>query len=76
MVNALKKNLLPLPAVTCGKSTKRSPWWYDQANEDKSRLVAERVRALEVLHSLKLKNKLSAEQKQETYFLSDEEKGK
>jgi len=38
--------------------------------------VAERVRALEVLHSLKLKNKLSAEQKQETYFLSDEEKGK
>jgi hypothetical protein len=39
-------------------------------------LVAERVQALGVLYSLKLKNKLSAEQKQETHLLNNEEKVK
>jgi hypothetical protein len=76
MVNAPKKNFSPLPAGKYGKSTKQSTHRHDQANEGKSGLVAERVRALGALGSLRSKKKLAAEKRQETHVLSNEEKGK
>jgi hypothetical protein len=76
MVNALKKNFSPLPAGRYGKSTKRSTQRHHQANEVKSSLDAERVRALGALPSLRSKKKLAAEKRQETNFLSNEEKEK
>jgi len=42
----------------------------------KSGLEAERVRALGALHSLRSKKQLVAEKRQETHFLSNEEKEK
>jgi len=74
MVNAPKKNLSPLPAGKYGKSTKQSTQQRHQANEGKRGLEAERVRALGALRSLRSKKKLAAEKKQETHFLSNEEK--
>jgi hypothetical protein len=76
MVNAPKKNFSPLPAGKYGKSTKQSTHRLQQMNEGKSGLVAERVRALGALRSLRSKKKLAAEKRQETHFLCNEEKEK
>ena len=76
MVNAPKKNFSPLPAGKYGKSKKRSTQRRHQANEGKSGLVAERIRALGALRSLRSKKKLAAEKRRETHFLSNEEKEK
>jgi len=61
MVNAPKKNILPLPAGSYSKSMKRSTQRHHQANEGKSGLEAERNRALGALRSLRSKKKLEAE---------------
>jgi hypothetical protein len=61
MVNAPKKNFSSLPAVRNGQSTKWSTQRRHQANEGKSGLEAERIRALGALHSLRSKKKLAAE---------------
>jgi len=74
MVNAPKKNLTPLPAGKYGKSTKQSTQRCHRANEGKSGLQAERVRAIGALRSFRFKKKLVAEKKRETHFLSNEEK--
>jgi hypothetical protein len=42
----------------------------------KSGLVADMVRALGGLHSMRSKKKLAAEKRQETHFLSNEQKEK
>jgi hypothetical protein len=76
MVNALKKHFTPLPAGRYGKSTKRSTQRRHHANEGKSSLEAERIRALGALRSLRSKKKLAAEKRRETHFLSNEEKEK
>jgi len=76
MVNAPKKNFSPLPAGRDGKSTKRSTQRRHQANEGKSGLEAERVRAIGALRSFRSKKKLVAEKRQEKHFLSNEEKEK
>jgi hypothetical protein len=62
MVNAPKNNFSPLLAGRYGKLTKQSTQRRHHANEGKSGLEAERVRALGALRSLKSKNQLSAEQ--------------
>jgi len=74
MVNAPKENLSALPAGKYGKSTKQCTRRRHQANEWKSGLEAERVRALGALSSLRSRKKLVAEKKRETHFLSNEEK--
>jgi len=74
MVNALKKNLSPLPVGKYYKSTKKSTRPRHQANTDRSDLEAEMVRALGALRSLRSKKKLSVEKRRETHFLSNEEK--
>jgi hypothetical protein len=61
MVNATKKNFSPLPAGRSGKSTKRSTQRRHHANEGKTGLEAETVRALGALRSLRSKKKLAAE---------------
>jgi len=61
MVNAPKKNFSPLPAGRYGKSKKLSTQQRQQANEGSSGLVAERIRALGALRSLRSKKKLAAE---------------
>jgi len=76
MVNALKKNFSPLPAGRYDKSKTRSTQRRHQANESKSGLVAERIRPLGALCSLKSKKKLGAEKRRETHCLSNEEKEK
>jgi len=76
MVNAPNKNFSPLPAGKYGKSTKQSTRRRHQANAGMSGLVAERVRALGALRSLRSEKKLAAEKRQETHFLSNEEKEK
>jgi len=43
MVNAPKKNLLPLPAGKYGELTKRSTLQHHQANQGRSGLEAELV---------------------------------
>jgi len=76
MVNVPKKNFSPLQAGRYGQSTKWSTQWHHQANEGKSGLEAERVRALGALRSLKSKKKHVSEKWQETHFLSNDEKPK
>jgi len=76
MVNALKKNFSPVPAGRYGKSTMRSTQRRHQANEGKSGLEAEWIRALRALRSLRSKKKLAAEKRREMHFLSNEEKEK
>jgi hypothetical protein len=76
MVNASKKNFSPILEGKYGKPAKHSTCRRHQANEGKSGLVAEMVRALGALHSLRSKKKLAAEKRQETHFLSNEEKEK
>jgi len=74
MVNAPKKYFLPLPVGIYGKSTIRSTQRFHQANEGKSSLEADRIRALGALRSLRSKKKLAAEKRREMHFLSNEEK--
>jgi hypothetical protein len=76
MVNDPKKNVSPLLAGRYGKSTKRSTQRRHHANEGKSSLEGERVRALGALCSLKSKKMLVAEKRREMHFLSNEEKEK
>jgi hypothetical protein len=76
MVNAPNKNFSPLPVGRYCKSTKWSTQQRHQANEGKSSVELERVRALGALHSLRSKKKLAVEKQQETHFLSNEEKEK
>jgi hypothetical protein len=76
MVNAPKKNFSPLWAGRYGKSTKRSTQRLHQANESKSGLEAERIRALGAWRSLRSKMTLAAEKRRETHLLSNEEKEK
>jgi len=76
MVNAPKKNFSPLPAGRYSKSKKRSTHRHHQANDGKSCLVADGIRALGALRSLRSKKKLAAENRRETLFLSNEEKEK
>jgi len=73
MVNAPKKNISPLPAGRYGKSNQLSTQRRHQANEGKSGLVGERIRALGALRSFRSKEKLAAEKRRETHFLSNEE---
>jgi len=73
MVNAPKKNLSPLPGGKYGKSTKLSTRRCHQANEGKSGLEAERVRAFGALRTLRSQKKLAVEKKRETHFLSNKE---
>jgi len=61
MVNAPKNNFSPLPAAKYGKLTKRFTQRLHQANEGKSGLEAERVRALGAVRSLRSKKKLVAQ---------------
>jgi len=61
MVNALNKGYFSLPAGKYGKSTKHSTHQCHQANEGKSSLEAEWVRAFQALRSLLSKKNLSAE---------------
>jgi hypothetical protein len=74
MVNAPKKNFSPHPAGKYRKSTKMSSPRRHQPNEGKSGLEAEEVRALGALRSLRSKKKLAVEKRQETHFVSNEEK--
>jgi hypothetical protein len=76
MVNAPNQNFSPLPVARYGKSKKQSTQRRHHANEGKSGLVAERIRALGALRSLKSKKKLAADKLRETQFLSIEEKEK
>jgi len=76
MVNALKKNLLPLLASKYGQSTKKSTRRHHQVNEGKSGLEAEMAQALGALRRLRSKKKLSEEKRQEMDFPSTEEKEK
>jgi len=76
IVIAPRKNFAPLPVGRYGKSKKRSTQQPYQVNEGKSGLVAERIRALGALRSLKSKEKLTAEKRRETHFLSNAEKEK
>jgi len=71
MVNAMKKNFVPLPVGRYGKWTKRSTQRSHQANKGQSGLEAKRVRAFGALRSLRSKKKLAAEKQQETHFLSN-----
>jgi len=73
MVNDPKKNFPPLPAGKYGKSTNRSTRQHHQANHSKSSLEADRVRALGALRRLQSKQKLSADRRRATNFLSQEE---
>jgi hypothetical protein len=71
MVNALKENFSPHPAGKYGKLTQRSTQQFHQANEVKSGLEAERVRALGALRTLRSKNKLAAKKRWTTHFTSN-----
>jgi len=74
MVQAPNKNCVSLSVGKYGKSTKKSTCRRHQANESKSCLEPEMVRALGALGSLQSKKKLSVEKRQETNFWSNEEK--
>jgi len=74
MVNAPKKYLSPFPAGKYGSSTKLSTRRRHHTNKGNSGLEAERVRALGALGSLRLTKKLSAEKRQKTHLLSNDEK--
>jgi hypothetical protein len=65
MVNAPKKNLVPVPEGNYGKSTMHFTRRRHQANNDKSGLGEARVRASGALRSLQCKKKLAAENQQE-----------
>jgi len=73
-VNAPKKDFSPLLAGKCGNSIKNSTWRHPHADEGKSCLDAEIVRALGALHSLRSRKRPAAEKIQETHFKSNEDK--
>jgi hypothetical protein len=72
LVNAPNKNFSLLPAGRYGKSTKRSTQQRHQANDGKSSLEIERIRALGAFRSLRSKKKLAAEKRSEPQSLSNE----
>jgi hypothetical protein len=76
MVNAPKKTLSALPAGNSGKSTKHSTRPCHQGNKGNSGLEAEKIRALGALLSLQSKIRLAVEKRQETHFVSNEEREK
>jgi len=76
MVNASKKNLLPLPAGKYGKSTEYSTPRPNQANNGKSGFEVERVGELGALRSIRSAKKLSVEKRLDTHFLINKEKAK
>jgi len=76
MVNVPEKNPLPLPAGKYGESTKRSTRWRHHANQGKSSLDAERVRALGALRNLLSTKKLEEGKRWDTHLLSNKEKEK
>jgi hypothetical protein len=76
MGKAPKMNFSPLAAGRYSKSTQRSSQRRHEANEGKSGLEAESIRALGALRSMRSKKKLAAEKRQETHSLSNEEKEK
>jgi hypothetical protein len=76
VVNAPIMNFSTRLAGRYGKLTKRSPKTHHQANEGKSGLEEQRVRALGALRSIRSKKKLAAQKRREMYFLSHEEKEK
>jgi len=76
MVNAPRKNVCSLAAGKYRKSMKNSTRQHHQANEAKSGLEAESVRALGALRSLRSKMKLSAENGGEMHFLRNTEQEK
>ena len=74
MANAPNTNLSPLLVDRYVKSTTRSTQQCHQANEGKSGLEAERVRALGALCSLRSKKMLRVEKRPETPFIRNIEK--
>jgi len=68
------KNFLLLPAAKYGKSTKRSTQQPHQGKEGNSGLKAGSVWALGALCRLRSKEKLAAEKRRETHYLSNAEK--
>jgi len=76
MVNALDMNYPPLLAGKYGKSTKWSTQQRHQADEGRSSLEAERVRALGALRSLRSKTKLAAGKRPQPHIISNEVKEK
>ena len=76
MVNAPKRNLLPLCAGKYGKSTKHSTRRCHRANEGMSSLEAELVWAGGALRSLRSTKKLAAGKRRETHVSSNREKEK
>jgi len=76
MVNAPKKTFALLLAGKYGKSTKKSTHQRHQAKEHKSGMEAEMVWALGALRSLRSKKQLVAEKREETHFISNEQKEK
>jgi len=73
LVNAPTKNLSPLPAGKCGKSTKGSPGWWHQVDEGKNSFEAAMVQALAALPSVRSKPTLAAKKWWETHFWTNEE---
>jgi hypothetical protein len=61
MVNAPEKNFFPLPVGKYSKLTKKSTPQRHQENGANSGFVAEMVRALGALRSLRSEKKLAAE---------------
>jgi hypothetical protein len=76
IVNALKTNLSPHPTGKYGGSTEHSAQGSQQANRGNGAFEADRLRTLGALHSVQSKKKLSAENRRETYFVSNEEREK
>jgi len=74
MVNALKGNILPLPAGKHSKLTKQSTPQCFQVNEGNSDLEAEEDWAWGALCSLRSKKKFLEQNRRETNFVSNEEK--
>jgi hypothetical protein len=74
MVDAPKKNLLPLPAGKYTKSTQQSTRRCHPPNSGKSGFEIDRVQALGALRSRQSKKKLSVEKRWESHIVSNEEK--
>jgi len=76
MGNASNKILSPLPVGKSGKLKKQSTYRHHPADDGKSSLEAEMVRALGALRSIRSKKKHLAEQRLEMQILSSEAKEK
>jgi hypothetical protein len=74
MVNALKKNLSPLPASKYCKLTKHSTQRHYQVDKDNSGVEVEMIRVLGTLCSLRSKKKLAAEKPRQMHFLNIDER--